>query len=167
MSIKESIFLSFLVFTSQPQSLLIFLRYWVLTPLQRGFFFFFNINILFFETEKPKLCLEKIMICERESKYWWGRSFLVKVWSLLIKDEEILTMLIPYLLQDQDHDKMLKGLSKTDRKHSFFKWCKGKTFFLKFQSSYVRILHLLYHLVQYFKSELKKLQLITLREVVT
>lgn len=53
----------------------------------------------------------------------------------------MLAMLIPNLPRDQDVDKLLKGLRvKLTLKIVSSKDGRGKTFFLKFQSSYVRII---------------------------
>lgn len=80
----------------------------------------------------------------------------------------MLAMVIPNLLCDQDVDNVLKGLRvKLTLNTVSSKYERGKTFFLKFQSSYVRIIDLFHHSVQHFGSEEKKKQkLLSLRRVV-
>lgn len=69
----------------------------------------------------------------------------------------MLAMVIPNLPWDQDVDKALKGLRvKLTLDTVSSKDERGKIFFLKFQSSYVRITDLFHYSVQHFGSEEKK-----------
>lgn len=69
----------------------------------------------------------------------------------------MLATLIPNLPWDQDVDKVLKGLRvKLTLNRVSSKDGRGKTFFLKFQSSYLRIIDLFHHSVQHFGREGKK-----------